>query len=153
MTKKGLERYLHQHIPLSQAMDVSVVTASSDCIVLHAPIAPNINHTGTVFGGSAVTLAILSAWSLVHYLLIEKGLECSIVIQQNDMTYQKPMEGDFNASARLTRAEDWSRFVKTLTRRERARINVTSSLDNGEVCTGVFHGDFVATLSPANNRP
>lgn len=153
MTEKALERYLHQHIPLSHAMDVSVVTVNSDSIVLHAPIAPNINHTGTVFGGSAVTLAILSAWSLVHYLLTQEGLECSIVIQRNDMTYQKPMEGDFNASARLTRPDDWPRFVKTLSRRGRARINVTSSLDNGEVSVCVFHGDFVATLSPANNGP
>ena len=48
-------------MPLSQAMQVTVVEASFQQVVLTAPLAPNINHRETVFGGSASAVAILAA--------------------------------------------------------------------------------------------
>jgi thioesterase domain-containing protein len=62
MTPIELERYLHEHIPLSHAMRVGVVTVDAGTVVLRAPLEPNINHRETVFGGSASALAILAAW-------------------------------------------------------------------------------------------
>ena len=53
MTPSELQTYLHQHIPLSQAMQVTVMEASLQQVVLTAPLVPNINHRETVFGGSA----------------------------------------------------------------------------------------------------
>jgi hypothetical protein len=53
MNNTALEQYLHEHIPLSAAMGVKVVQADPQCVVLTAPLAPNINHRDTVFGGSA----------------------------------------------------------------------------------------------------
>jgi thioesterase domain-containing protein len=85
MNPKELEQYLHEHIPLSQAMQVSVLDAKEDCVVLSAPLAPNINHTETIFGGSASAVAILAAWSLVHVRLKGAGIAYSIVIQRNTM--------------------------------------------------------------------
>ena len=61
MTPSELQTYLHQHIPLFQAMQVTVVEASLQQVVLTAPVAPNINHRETVFGGSASAVAILAA--------------------------------------------------------------------------------------------
>ena len=57
MTHHQLERYLYKHIPLSAAMQVSVQKMTAKSLTLHAPLAPNINHQQTVFGGSASTLA------------------------------------------------------------------------------------------------
>ncbi len=57
MTPSELQTYLHTHIPLSKAMEVEVVQATPDIIELRAPLAPNINHRGTAFGGSISTLA------------------------------------------------------------------------------------------------
>lgn len=151
MSEKTLEDSLYQHFPLSQAMEVNVVEVSSDKVILRAPIAPNINHIGTVFGGSAVTLAILAAWTLVHHRLNEEGLECSIVIQKNDMNYQHPIQGDFEATAKFTDPNRWSMFTKTLYRKGRARINLTSIIDNSQHAAGIFHGDFVATLISSNS--
>ncbi|RYE53550.1 MAG: hypothetical protein EOP18_08925, partial [Rhizobiaceae bacterium] len=50
-------------------MQVRVVAASVERVTLSAPLAPNINHRATVFGGSASAVAILSAWSLLHLRL------------------------------------------------------------------------------------
>ncbi len=63
MDARELERYLQDRIPLSRAMAVEVRTASPAGVTLFAPLAPNINHRDTVFGGSASALAILAAWS------------------------------------------------------------------------------------------
>ena len=61
MDTKSLENYLHEHIPLSKAMGVTVRSVSGEAVTLAAPLAPNINHRETVFGGSASALAILAA--------------------------------------------------------------------------------------------
>lgn len=44
MTPGELERYLHGHIPLSSAMQVSVEAASAEGVTLGAPLSPNINQ-------------------------------------------------------------------------------------------------------------
>ena len=74
-SEKRVERYLHQYIPLSAAMGVQVRTATVEHVKLAAPLAPNVNHTETVFGGSAAALATLSAWTLLHLRLEDAGLD------------------------------------------------------------------------------
>ena len=74
MNPHELESYLHEQIPLSQAMAVRVVSVSDDSVVLGADLAPNINHRETLFGGSASAIAILAAWSLVHSRLHSAGM-------------------------------------------------------------------------------
>ena len=61
-------------------MQVAVVSAAADAVTLSAPLAPNINHRSTAFGGSVSTLAILSAWSLVNLRLRAEGLRSRLVI-------------------------------------------------------------------------
>lgn len=63
MNSLQVEQYLHQNIPISQQMAVSVVSIDEKGVILAAPLLPNINHHGTVFGGSISNLAILSAWT------------------------------------------------------------------------------------------
>ena len=48
MTPSELQTYLHQHIPLSQAMQVTVVEASLQQVVLTAPLAPNIIESASL---------------------------------------------------------------------------------------------------------
>lgn len=144
MTPTELEAYLHGHIPLSKAMQVSVVRVTMDGVVLSAPLAPNINHRETVFGGSASALATLAAWALVHSRLSSEGLHARVVIQRNTMEYERPMSGDFAAESILRRPEDWGSFVRLLDRRGRARITVASRLVFAGQPAGRFEGEFVA---------
>jgi len=143
MDLEGLREYLYQHIPLSSAMQVRVLEANSKTVRLGAPLAPNINHRDTVFGGSASALAILAAWSILYVRLREEGFDSRVVIQRNEMHYDKPIPGTFEAVAAVDEG-DWRRFIKTLQRRNRARISVASLLEyNGEQ-VGRLAGDFVA---------
>jgi len=144
MNPRVLEQYLHEHIPLSQAMQIRVIEAEEERVILSAPLAPNINHTESVFGGSASAVAILAAWSIIHVRLKSDGIASSIVIQSNSMSYERPIYGTFTACSFITQPEAWEVFLRTLLRRGRARISVSSVLEYENQSVGKFAGNFVA---------
>lgn len=140
----ALRRYLRDHIPLAAAMDIDVRAARADFVTLSAPLAPNINHRDTAFGGSVAALAILAAWSLLHLRLQAAGIAHRLVIQRSTVDYQRPIEGEFTARATLAAPEAWQPFVKQLARRGKARIAAAAAVEyDGAIAAG-FGGDFVA---------
>jgi len=149
MTPGDLERYLHEHIPLSEAMGIKVRAATSDRIELTAPLAPNINHRATVFGGSASAAAILAAWSLLHLRLGAAGTGGRIVIHANTMKYLLPIRGEFRSIAEAPASEDWQKLLKALKRNRMARISVRSRLEYEGASAGEFEGEFVVLPQPA----
>jgi len=143
-TVQAIQNYLHEHIPLSRAMGATVEKADPSGVVLSAPLEPNINHRETVFGGSASALAILAAWSVVHFGLQREGCPCRVVIQKNAMSYDKPMAGAFSARCDPPDPESWHRFVTMIKRKNIARITVASVLVYEGEITGKMEGIFVA---------
>ena len=141
-----IEHYLHNHIPLSKAMGVQVLSATPDAVRLAAPLAPNINHRETVFGGSASALAILAAWTLLHVRLEAEGINARLVIQRNNMRYQKAMAATFYAVALAPETVLWKRFTHMLARKHRARIKTGAILECEGVAAGELEGEFVAFL-------
>lgn len=139
-----LEQYLRQQIPLSAAMGVRVTLASPERVQLAAPLAPNVNHTETVFGGSAAALATLAAWSVLHLRIARAGLSARLVIQRSNMEYEHPIRGDFDAVCRFSDDLAWDRFHVTLTRRGRARLTLAAHLVHDGRRAATFEGDFVA---------
>jgi thioesterase domain-containing protein len=139
-----VQRYLYQYIPLSAAMGVEVRTASVGHVKLAAPLRPNVNHTETVFGGSAAALATLSAWTLLHLRLEEAQLDARLVIQRSRMEYEKPIPGDFEAVCDFGDDGVWARFLETLERRGRARLTLAAHLVHAKARVASFEGDFVA---------
>ena len=125
-------------------MGVEVLRVQSDAVLLGAPLAPNINHRETVFGGSASAVAILAAWSLLHVRLGNEGVANRLVIQRNSMNYEHPIRAAFTARSLLEQPAEWQRFCRTLARRGRARIAVSSVLESEGRIAGHFQGDFVA---------
>jgi thioesterase domain-containing protein len=144
MSAQALAQYLHQQIPMSRTMEVGALEVTMDAVRLSAPLAPNVNHRATVFGGSASALAILAAWSLLHVRLRASFPAVSIVIQRQSTSYNRPIQGAFSARAALAQPDDWPRFVRLLARRGKARITVASTLDYAGEQAGQFSGDFVA---------
>jgi thioesterase domain-containing protein len=149
-TELALELYLHTHIPLSAAMQVSVLEASHDRVRLAAPLAPNINHRRTVFGGSAAALATLSAWALLHLRLAAQGFGGRLVIRRSSMDFEQPIAGDFEAVADAPPEDTWWRFSVAVSRTRPARIEMRSTLSFDGARMGEFTGEFVAL--PADDR-
>ena len=138
-----LEAYLHEHIPISAAMGVTVLLADPDSVRLRAPLEPNLNHRSTVFGGSAAAIATLAGWCLLHVRLSSEGHGSRIVIQKAMVSYDHPIDGDFEATARLPESVVWRRFVTTLERKGRARVELAVDMTLKGTRVGRFQGTYV----------
>ena len=141
---QAVEQYLHEHIPLSKAMAVSVSSIDSSGVTLSAPIQPNINHRSTVFGGSISAISILSAWTLIHVRLQVLAIPCQIVIKSSNIDYTKPIETDFHAHCLSPLDRDWDRFITTITRRGKGRIVLDAEVYCQGLLSGKFRGEYVA---------
>lgn len=140
--------YLHRHIPIAAAMGVQVQECGANGVTLTAPLAANVNHRATVFGGSASAVAILAAWTWLHFALRDAGLECRVVIQRNEMDYLLPIDGDFTAHCDGLDEAQLGRLVRALRRYGKGRVTLEAELclDNRRVAK--FAGDYVAVILP-----
>jgi thioesterase domain-containing protein len=134
----------------SEGLGISVTEASLDEILITAPLAPNLNHHGTAFGGSVSAVAILSGWALVYARLEAEGKFPGVVIQYNAIRYLKPVEDVFAARARLAHPGKWTHFMQGLSRHGKARTIVTVDVE-GRGCgiAAVFQGTYVALRDDA----
>ena len=107
-------------------------------------MAPNINHRGTVFGGSASALAMLAGWALVHARIAELPFATHLVIALVQMEYDRPINGDFEAWCPALEEARWSRFDKSLRARGKARVEVAVELQRRGEPVASFRGVYVA---------
>ena len=147
---ESLEAYIHRQIPITAHMGVGIVDASVNRVELSAPLAPNINHRETVFGGSAAAIATLAAWTLVLVRLRDEGIAGRLVIARNSMQYGKPITDDFTAVASVDQidgwADGWDRFLAGITRKGRGRLTARSNLFLNGQQVAEFEGLFVAIV-------
>ena len=144
-----MEAYLHEHIPVSAAMGTRVVQATPEGVVLAAPLAPNVNHRDTAFGGSVAALAILAGWTLVHLRLHEEGIHARTVIQTTHMRYLVPVEDAFEAHATPPSERAWHRFLAALERRRRGRVRLQVEVRCFGQLVATLEGAYVAMLEEA----
>jgi thioesterase domain-containing protein len=147
MTLDEITAYVHEHIPMTAALGAQVVHVDSGSVRLRAPLAPNLNHRGTAFGGSLSALAILAGWVLVHLQLRDRGVSARLVIQRSVLDFDAPVDGDFTATATLPGAPAWDRFLATLARHRSARVTVVATLACASGAGGRHEGTYVATRS------
>ena len=138
-----LERYLHDNIPLVQHMQIQVVSYDEQELVLSAPLAANINHTQTAFGGSLAALSTLACWGSL-WLLLDPQADTHIVVNESHLRYLRPVTDTLVAHCKRPTAEAGPRFIDTLQRRGKARLKMTAIIEqDGETCVE-FNGTFVA---------
>ncbi len=89
-----LETTLHELIPISQAMGITVDSYENGELVIRAPLAPNQNHQHSAFGGSLFAVAALTGWGLMQLKLSELLLDCNTVVMGGEVSYQRPVYDD-----------------------------------------------------------
>jgi thioesterase domain-containing protein len=142
MTAAELEEYLQDRIPLTRAMAVAVRAAGIEGVEVYAPLAPNINHRDTVFGGSASAVAIVAAWSALHVRMRAAGLDARLVIRRNTMSYQRPITTGFTATAAPPVGDAWDKLVGTVERGRPARVIMHAQLQCAGELVGELDGEF-----------
>lgn len=138
-----LERTLHAEIPLTRAMGVTVARFDAAGLTLRAPLAPNINHKSTAFGGSLATLATLAGWGLLQLLLREHS-PVTVVIQESSVQYLRPVAEDMQAICSMPQARELEKFLRMLVRTGMARIELEVLIPAGGETAVKFRGRFVA---------
>lgn len=141
------EAFLHDQIPLTQAMGVQVKRYDATGLVLTAPLAPNHNLPGTAFGGSLATPATLAGYTLPWLKLGDRGSH--IVIKESQIRYRFPVRGDLRAVAPRDGAAALTDFREGYQPPGRARLTFLIKIISGDKVCVEFRGTFVALQQPA----
>ncbi|QLI82827.1 YiiD C-terminal domain-containing protein [Chitinibacter fontanus] len=141
--KSLLKKTLHEEIPLTREICISVITASPQLIELSAPLAPNINHKCTAFGGSLYAVAVLAGWSMVFARLHAAGLHAHIVIQDAQIEYLLPVVETINARCELVSNVEFDRCLKLFSRKGRGRIALDVQIVTQQGLAVRFCGNYV----------
>ena len=125
-------------------MGVRVVACEMAGVTLRAPLAPNINHHATVFGGSTSAVGILAPWTWLNFALRSAGQTSRLVIQRNTMDYLAPITGEFEARCDGVPGEPFGEFLRRLERYGKARVTLTAVLTCEGEKVAAFSGEYVA---------
>jgi thioesterase domain-containing protein len=126
-----LESLLHNDIPLTQEMGVKVLSWHEHQLRLQLPLAPNVNHKSTMFGGSLYCAAVLAGWGWLCLRLREAAIEDGhIVIQEGQISYPLPVTGNAIALCDAPEEKVWRKFLATYERYGRARLTLQTRVTN-----------------------
>ncbi|HCL52034.1 thioesterase domain-containing protein [Pseudomonas fulva] len=141
-----LQTVLHGDIPLTREMGLEVLDWQGHTLRLHLPLAANVNHKNTMFGGSLYCAAVLAGWGWLHLRLQELGIDDGhIVIQEGQISYPLPVTGAAVASCAAPDEKAWSRFLTMYQRRGRARLTLETAVSNvgSDEVAVLFSGQYV----------
>ncbi len=141
-----LQDLLHQDIPLTRDMGLTVLDWQQQRLRLQLPLAANVNHKSTMFGGSLYCGAVLVGWGWLHMRLREAGIDDGhIVIQEGNISYPLPVTGAAIAVCEAPEEKVWQRFVSTYQRYGRARLSLHTRIFNEDNQTPAveFDGQYV----------
>ena len=141
-----LESILHHDIPLTREMGLTVLDWQDQQLRLHLPLAANVNHKSTMFGGSLYCGAVLAGWGWLHLRLREAGIEDGhIVIQEGQISYPLPVTGDAIALCDAPDALVWKKFLAMYQRYGRARLTLQTRIVNAgsDEAAVTFSGQYV----------
>ncbi len=142
---RELEQLLHRDIPLTQAMQVQVLSWQDAELRLQLPLAANCNLHQTMFGGSLYCAAVLAGWGWLYLRLREAGIDnANIVIREGQISYLQPQTDDAMACCPPPAADDWDKFLAIYQRRGVARLSLQSQVLNAAGAVAAqFAGQYV----------
>ncbi len=129
---KTFQQQLYKDIPLTRDMSMKIVDFNNDQLIVQAPLTPNINDKGSVFGGSSSALMIISAWSLIKLTCNRNAIEADIVIHKNKTHWNKAMHQDLTIIAAFSEVYDFSYIKEKINKGKHHRIDCEIKLVNAE---------------------
>lgn len=139
-----LNQHIHTAIPITTTMQIDATAYDGKSIRLQAPLAPNINDKKTGFAGSLAVIATFSGWCLLHIKLCELGINADIAVYKSDMRYIEPANSDFSSYTVFNNDSDIDSFVKELTDKGKAKIELTTLVNDEDKQVVELQGKYVA---------
>jgi thioesterase domain-containing protein len=130
---------------MMKAMQAEVSKIDFSQCTVRAPLSANINHKGTVFGGSLYSVSALSCYGLFLFGLRQHGIPTdNIVIAHGEMDYIKPVTKDFDVIAGWLEPNLSQEFFSTLLKKGKARASLVAKVYVDSVACAEFNAEFVA---------
>jgi len=149
---QALQETLEHEIPLTQHLELRVISYDDSGLTLRAPLAPNINHKRTAFAGSLNALVTLAGWGLLWLILQEQEIPARVVIQDSSCSYRRPVSDDFSAFCRKPAPEQINKMAEALKKRGMARIELNVEVRNEATVAVAFTGRYVLMLIDNSNE-
>ncbi len=141
-TTEFWQTYMENEVPLSRAMELKVLELTPE-VRLAAPLRPNQNNKGTAFAGSLSSALALGGWICTQHWMDPTIEDYDVVLYHSDITFGRPVTGDFEIRAQLQPAPDLSKVQQLLKRSKKARVTVEAAvLQSGEKKAS-FKGSYV----------
>lgn len=140
-----LSEVFAQDIPLTAALAVQVCAWDGQSLHLQLPLAQNLNHQSSMFGGSLYCAGVLACWGWLHLRLRDAGINTThIVVQAGQIDYPLPVLADAEVICAAPDEAVWDRFFKMYQRHGKARISLSSRILTHDGQDGAcFTGQFV----------
>lgn len=123
---------LQEKISLYEHLGIESVQVSPHEVRLKVSLAKNKNHKGTAFGGSLYAVAVLASYAMVLTGLKARNLNTEdIVIAKGEITYLRPVEGDFEVVCGFDSLALEAEFYETLKVQGRVKAALTSYIVDG----------------------
>ncbi len=132
-----LSTFIQHHLPLIQAMELSIQHYDEAVFQVSAPLAKNHNDKLTAFGGSLYNLCITNAIGLCFLKCYENDiLEPDLVVAKANIHYLKPVKTEtITARCNIPSCDNWQKFFTTYAEEGKAAISLTSRvIIDGDTC-------------------
>lgn len=142
-----VEEFLHQRIPLSKAMNCQVIECTNDSIAIRAPKFANTVEGESLFSGSVITLASLSAWTLLQVSLRRLDYVPEIDLVKSKWIREDDPELDsdgFAARCSLPEDKEWQQFLRMLSRKSQANVTLSIESSGAHRAIGTLTCEFEA---------
>ena len=144
----SLQSALHHLIPISKDMGITTESYDGEKLVLTAPLANNVNHQQSAFGGSLFSLSALAGWGILQLKLAELDIKANTVIAGGDVSYSLPVFETLHCEIKLP--ENYAGFKDKLVATGKASISLTTNILVQGECAMAFNGKYVVKAIAPN---
>ena len=126
---------------MSEAMKFSIEELDSRSILVHAPLAPNVNMHGTGFAGSIYSVAVLAGWALSTHIMDVLDMDGDLVVSKAEIKYRAPVTGRIECRGVASEAE-CREFQDNFNQTGKGRLTLTIAV--GDAPNAILSGTFYA---------
>ncbi len=145
---RHLQNKIRTSIPLSEAMQFTIIELNPGAILVQAPLEPNVNIHGTGFAGSIYSLAVLTGWALSTHIMTLNHMQGELVVARAEIKYRYPISGAIRCRAEANE-EDSDGFRKGFETSGKGKLVL--GVEVGESENAILQATYIA-LSDERNK-
>ena len=142
---RQLQQRILTSIPLSEAMQFSIIELNPRAIQVQAPLEPNVNIHGTGFAGSIYSLAVLTGWALSTHIMAGNQMQGKLVVACAEIKYRSPVSSTIQCRTQAN-TEDCAAFQMRFEANGKAKPVLEVEVGKSE--NAILQATYVAVADP-----